>query len=170
MTFLAHCFLTAFAIALYFICRMPVVGRGTIGFSFTLLAWTSVIVMCANLWNLSRILKLPVNEDFKKTIRRYFERKRIDFKEAVYGRFILVGIALLLLCAPHYRIILFNIDAGKNSISIDLLQFIRLFCFVAVVYLVQLTIRNFSTIRSYFHIYHEVKEATAPDEIKEPFE
>lgn len=171
MTFLAHCFLTAFAIALYFICGMPVVGNGTIVFSSTLLAATGAIVICINLWVLSRVKKLPIkNEDYQKSIPRYFGRKRGGIKESFLWRCLLAGIALLLIYAPHYRIILFNIGAGRSSISIDLQQFIRLFCFVVVVYLVQLTIRNFPTIRSYFHFYNEVKEATAPLFHQEPFE
>ena len=175
MTFLAHCFLTAFAIALYFICGMPVVGTGTIVFSFTLLAWTSVIVICLNPWALKRIITPIKNEDYQEIISWHFQQVRSSVKEKFLWLCLLSGIALLSVYAPNYRMILFNyrmilfnIDTGQNSIPIDIIHLIQLFCFIIVVYLAKQTISNLFTFRWYFHLYNEVKEATAPDEVKEP--
>ena len=160
--------ITLIAVALYFICGMPVVGTYTIVFSLTLLAATSALVICLNPWALKRILTPIKNEDFQEIISWHFQQVRSSVKEKFFWRCLLAGIALLLIYAPHYRIILFNIDTGQNSISVDLIHFIRLFCFVIVVYLVKQMISNLFTFRWYFQFYDEVKEATAPNEVKEP--
>lgn len=167
MTFLAHCFLTAFAIALYFICRMPVVDYDTLIVEFGVFTITSIIALGVNMW---LQLWLPGKKTLQGAAILSFLLEKFYRQEDVFFVFcILTGVALFLV-DRNYRITVFNIDAGHNTITIDLSQFFRLFCFVVGVFLVQQTIRNCSTVWALFRLKRQIKRHIASGKAKETAE
>lgn len=159
-----YSFITLVIIALYFVCGFifgtPDISGRTIIYSFIFLAVTSSIAICLNLWLRRRfsILTADTNPDWRKKVLWCFDEKRDYIENAFLVRCVLAGIAISL-AGTNYQMIIFNVDTEQSAITIDLAHFVRLFCFVAVVYLVQLSIRNFSSIRGLFSLNRELKEA-----------
>lgn len=160
----SYCFTTLVSIALYFIFDLifgvPNISGRTIIYMFVFLAVTSGIAICLNLWFSHRfsILAADINPDWRKKVLWYFDEKRDYIENAFLVRCVLAGIAISL-AGTNYQIIIFNVDAEQSAITIDLVHLVRLFCFVTVIYLAQLTIRNFSSIRELFRLNREIKEA-----------
>lgn len=159
-----YSFITLVIIALYFVCGFifgtPDISGRTIIYSFIFLAVTSSIAICLNLWLRRRfsILAADTNPDWRKKVLWYFDEKRDYIENAFLVRCVLAGMAISL-AGTNYQIIIFNVDTEQSAITIDLVHLVRLFCFVTVIYLAQLTIRNFSSIRGLFRLNREIKEA-----------
>lgn len=171
----SYCFTTLVSIALYFIFDLifgvPNISGRTIIYMFAFLAVTSGIAICLNLWFSHRFLiskdfygnpdwakAVFINPIWKEAVLSFFEEKRDYIENAFLVRCVLAGIAISL-AGTNYQIIIFNVDTEQSAITIDLVHLVRLFCFVTVIYLAQLTIRNFSSIRGLFRLNHEIKEA-----------
>jgi len=159
-----YSFLTLVSIALYFVLDfifgMPDISGRTIIYMFVFLTVTSGIAICLNLWFSHRfsILKADLNPDWRQAVLSFFEKERDYIENAFFVRCVLAGIAISL-AETNYQIIIFNVDTEQSAITIDLVHLVRLFCFVTVIYLAQLTIRNFSSIRGLFSLNREIKEA-----------
>lgn len=160
----SYCFTTLVSIALYFIFDLifgvPSISGRTIIYMFVFLAVTSGIAICLNMWFSHRfsILAADINPDWRKKVLWYFDEKRDYIENAFLVRCVLAGIAISL-AGTNYQIIIFNVDTEQSAITIDLVHLVRLFCFVTVIYLAQLTIRNFSSIRGLSRLNREIKEA-----------
>ncbi|QHJ78796.1 MAG: hypothetical protein [Bacteriophage sp.] len=160
----SYCFTTLVSIALYFIFDLifgvPNISGRTIIYMFVFLAVTSGIAICLNMWFSHRfsILAADINPDWRKKVLWYFDEKRDYIENAFLVRCVLAGIAISL-AGTNYQIIIFNVDTEQSAITIDLVHLVRLFCFVTVIYLAQLTIRNFSSIRGLSRLNREIKEA-----------
>lgn len=127
MTFLLYFFLTFIAVALYFLLSMPVVDYDTLTAEFAVFSVTSIIALCVNMW-------LQFWSPGKKTllgaaILSFLLEKFYTTRDVLFAFCILTGIALFFV-EKNYRITVFNIDTGHNTITVDLIQFFRLFCFV----------------------------------------
>lgn len=165
MTFLLYFFLTSIAVALYFLMSMPSVGYDTLTAEFAVFSVTSIIALCVNMW-------LQFWSPGKKTllgaaILSFLLEKFYTTRDVLYAFCILTGIALFFV-DTDYRITVFNIDTGHNTITVDLIHFFRLFCFVVGVFLVQQTIRNCSTVWALFQLKRQIKRHIASGKAKEP--
>ena len=165
MTFLLYFFLTFIAVALYFLMSMPSVGYDTLTAEFAIFSVTSIIALCVNMW-------LQFWSPGKKTllgaaILSFLLEKFYTTRDVLFAFCILTGIALFFV-DTDYRITVFNIETGHNTITVDLIQFFRLFCFVVGVFLVQQTIRNCSTVWALFRLKRQIKRHIASGKAKEP--
>ena len=167
MTFLLYFFLTFIAVALYFLMWMPVVDYDTLIVEFGVFSVTSIIAICMNRW---LQFWLPGKKTLQGSAILSFLLEKFYQQEDVFFVFcILTGVALFFV-DRNYRITVFNINAGHNTITVDLIQFFRLFCFVVGVFLVQQTIRNCSTVWALFRLKRQIKRHIASGKAKEAAE
>ena len=165
MTFLLYFFLTFIAVALYFLMWMPVVDYDTLIVEFGVFAITSIIAICMNRW---LQFWLPGKKTLQGSAILSFLLEKFYRQEDVFFVFcILTGVALFFV-DRNYRITVFNLNTLHNTITVDLIQFFRLFCFVVGVFLVQQTIRNCSTVWALFRLKRQIKRHIASGKIKEP--
>lgn len=167
MTFLLYFFLTFIAVALYFLMSMPSVGYDTLTAEFGVFSVTSIIALCVNIW---LQFWLPGKKTLQgAAILSFLLEKFYTTRDVLFAFCILTGIALFFV-EKNYRITVFNIDTGHNTITVDLIQFFRLFCFVVGVFLVQQTIRNCSTVWALFRLKRQIKRHIASGRAKETAE
>ena len=167
MTFLLYFFLTFIAVAFYFLMSMPPADYDTLTAEFIVFSVTSIIALVVNMW---LQFWLPGKKTLQgAAILSFLLEKFYKTRDVLFAFCILTGIALFFV-EKNYRITVFNIDTGHNTITVDLIQFFRLFCFVVGVFLVQQTIRNCSTVWALFRLKRQIKRHIASGRAKETAE
>lgn len=167
MTFLLYFFLTSIAVALYFLMSMPSVDYDTLTAEFVVFSVTSIIALCVNMW---LQFWLPGKKTLQgAAILSFLLEKFYTTRDVLFAFCILTGIALFFV-DTNYRITVFNLNTGHNTITVDFIQFFRLFCFVVGVFLVQQTIRNCSTVWALFRLKRQIKRHIASGKAKETAE
>ncbi|WP_295879153.1 hypothetical protein [uncultured Bartonella sp.] len=146
---------------------MPVVGNGTLIVEFGVFTITSIIALGVNMW---LQFWLPGKKTLQgAAILSFLLEKFYTTRDVLFAFCILTGIALFFV-DTNYRITVFNLNTGHNTITVDFIQFFRLFCFVVGVFLVQQTIRNCSTVWALFRLKRQIKRHIASGKAKETAE